>query len=542
MKRTRLLSLLLAVVFTLSFAVAGLAYTEDIKGHWAEGTISEWINSDLIAGYPDGTFKPDNTITRAEVMALANRCMGFTAGGEISFTDVKDTDWYSDIVKIAVNAGYINGYPDGTMKPDAPISRQEVATIVSKIKNLEGDPLAAEIFTDSAAIPDWSKGIIGAVAKAGFMKGYPDGSFMPFNNMTRAEAVVTLNNLRVEEEPAADLTVIDIAGVYGPEEGLRVLDYDVYIKADGVTLQNISTTGNVIIDEQVGDGTVTLNNVTANNLYVRGGGKDSIHINGGSYNKIIIEKTSSGSVRIVAVDVSGAEVVISEDAAGEEIILEGEFESVEINAPDVTITTQGDTTIGTITVHEGITGTTLNIPTGTTVNSVDLDSVTTVNNDRDTIKEVTGDKADQLYIRNRPLAPTRGGGDGGTPPVQVTAAKITVDGTDYPVTIAAGNNGTVDFTALNTAAVLSKGEINVSRACTLTLTIPANEFTSRGLATTQNLTAGWNTLNVFDYLGALYPGGGLTLAKVKQVFGGNDEITFYGTLNRSPFKLVVTLP
>ncbi|MDD2553603.1 MAG: S-layer homology domain-containing protein, partial [Desulfotomaculaceae bacterium] len=456
--------------------------------------------------------------------------------------------WFSETVSTAVYAGYINGYPDGTIKPNAQISRQEVATIAAKIKNLEKDPLAADSFTDSAAIPDWSKGIVGAVAQAGFMKGYPDGSFMPLNNMTRAEAVITLNNLLVKEEPAedSDLSVIDKAGVYGPEEGQRVLGYDVYIRADGVTLQNVRTTGNLIIDEQVGEGTVTLNNVTANNLYIRGGGIDSIHINGGSYNKIIVEKTASGNVRIVAVNVSGATVVISENAAGENIILEGDFESVEINAPDVTITTQGDTTIGTITVGAELTGTRLDLATGTTVDSLVLNSETIVNNDKNTVKKVTGDKVAESTIANKPATSGGGGGGGGITVPQVTAAEITVDDTAYDVEITAGKNGTVNFAALDPAAVLSRGKINVSRDCTLTLTVPANKFISYELDISQELTAGWNTLDVFEYLGALYPDGGLTLAKIKDVFG-SSELIFEGTLvdsseRTSNVSLEVKLP
>ena len=80
----------------------------------------------LHRGLPDGTFKPDNSITRAEFVTLVNKAFNMTAKAEIDFTDVPAGAWYYGEVAKAKAAGYIGGYPDNTMRPDNPISRQEL--------------------------------------------------------------------------------------------------------------------------------------------------------------------------------------------------------------------------------------------------------------------------------------------------------------------------------------------------------------------------------------------------------------------------------
>jgi len=192
----RIIAVLAIVCLTFALMPANtLAFqATDISGHWAQVKIQSWIDKGLIKGYPDGTFKPDQDITRAEFMALVNRAFGYTAVAPITYTDVKAGSWYAPEVAKAQAAGYISGYPDGTMKPENPITREEVATIVARIKNLTSDANAADKYTDAAKIGSWSKGQVGAVTSAKIMQGYPDGSFMPQGLMTRAEVVVALDN------------------------------------------------------------------------------------------------------------------------------------------------------------------------------------------------------------------------------------------------------------------------------------------------------------------------------------------------------------
>src|SRR5450756_167812 len=185
---------IICLMFSLMPANTFAFQATDISGHWAQVKIQSWIDKGLIKGYPDGTFKPDQDITRAEFMALVNRAFGYTAVAPITYTDVKAGSWYAPEVAKAQAAGYITGYPDGTMKPENPITREEVATIVARIKNLTSDANAADKYTDASKISSWRKGEVGAVTSAKIMQGYPDGSFMPQGLITSAEVVEALDN------------------------------------------------------------------------------------------------------------------------------------------------------------------------------------------------------------------------------------------------------------------------------------------------------------------------------------------------------------
>src|SRR5665648_518845 len=190
-KRVAILTVL-CMVLTLAPSPAFAATMSDISGHWAQTTIQSWTDNNLIKGYPDGTFKLDNNITRAEFITLVNGAFGYTKTVPISFTDVDQNAWYASAIAVAVEAGYIIGYPDGTMRPDNPISRVEAATIIMKINKLEANLSAANTFTDAASLT-WSKGAVGAVFAAGLMIGYPDGSFGPQKLIKRGEATVALD-------------------------------------------------------------------------------------------------------------------------------------------------------------------------------------------------------------------------------------------------------------------------------------------------------------------------------------------------------------
>lgn len=182
------LTLLAATVPSTAFAVS----MPDIANHWAKVQIEDWLDKGLVKGYPDGTFKPDNSITRAEFITMVNAAAGYSQSASINFIDVKKADWFAGEIEKAKSAGYITGYTDGTMRPNNPISRQEAAMIILKAKELLPNGKTSGNFADASSFPEWSKGAIDAVFSAGFMSGYPDGSFKAEKFITRAEAVVAL--------------------------------------------------------------------------------------------------------------------------------------------------------------------------------------------------------------------------------------------------------------------------------------------------------------------------------------------------------------
>lgn len=157
----------------------------DIIGHWAQLQVQSMLDQGNASGDPDGKFRPNDPISRAEFMSMVNRTFDLTNTTAINFTDVKPGDWFYNDVAIAIANGYISGYGDGTMRPNAPITRQEMAVIIVQLLKFDtSDQQVLARFIDRNAIPFWSQGALAAMVKAGYLNGFPDGSLkfaMPTN-------------------------------------------------------------------------------------------------------------------------------------------------------------------------------------------------------------------------------------------------------------------------------------------------------------------------------------------------------------------------
>jgi hypothetical protein len=232
-KKSRWLFKATMTCLALSLSFAGVASASsapnDVKGNWAEKQLTNWLDKGLISGYSDGSFKPNNTITRAEFIVLVNKAYHFDNQASISFKDVKKGDWFYSEVAKAKAAGYISGYQDGTIHPNAVISRQEAAVVLAKLAKLDTsintaiDPMQIK----DASTLTWSKGAVAVVVKKGYMKGYPDLTFKPNHSITRAEAVVALakvvsSKTGQETTPTADVTVTGAGGV-GPNPNMDAI-------------------------------------------------------------------------------------------------------------------------------------------------------------------------------------------------------------------------------------------------------------------------------------------------------------------------------
>ncbi len=159
----------------------------DISGHWAKDSIMKLINAGVISGYPDRTFKPDKTITRAEFTVILVKALNLETKVGKTFTDTI-SHWAKDSISTAAAHGIISGYDENTFSPDDLITREQAAIIIARAAQLETatDEL---IFTDSQAISPWAKPGVAAAFNSRFITGYPDNSFRPQGNTTRAEAV-----------------------------------------------------------------------------------------------------------------------------------------------------------------------------------------------------------------------------------------------------------------------------------------------------------------------------------------------------------------
>jgi hypothetical protein len=166
----------------------------DIAKHWAEASIKQAVISGIVKGYTDGTFKPNATVTRAEfAVMLMNALKPQGNGAELKFTDnVKIGAWAQKAVAQAVQAGIIKGNLDGSFRPNAEVTRAEMAVMIA---NALGQPIEANAttsFTDDKDIPAWAKGSVAIVKQAGIVQGKSGNKFAPQDNATRAEAVTVL--------------------------------------------------------------------------------------------------------------------------------------------------------------------------------------------------------------------------------------------------------------------------------------------------------------------------------------------------------------
>lgn len=168
-----LISLLTATILALCLTIPAFAHsTPDIKEHWAAKEIGEWLHNGYVSTYDDGSFKPDAPITRAEFVAIINKAFHYTEKKDIAFSDVDGDDPSADDFSIASAAGYINGYEDGTIRPNAVITRLEAAAVISKIAKLDAaGHEKIHAFKDYADIAKWGVGYANAAIGTGSSSG-----------------------------------------------------------------------------------------------------------------------------------------------------------------------------------------------------------------------------------------------------------------------------------------------------------------------------------------------------------------------------------
>ncbi|MGI6554506.1 MAG: S-layer homology domain-containing protein [Bacillota bacterium] len=165
-------------------------FLNDIAGHWAEDYIRSFVTSGLINGYPDGSFKPNNMITRAEFAKILVSAFDVPALRGKVFKDT-ERHWAEGFIASAHTAGIISGYNEDFFGPDDPVTREQIASMVVKAANLSGG--SEEIsFKDGHSISSWARKSVAIASANGIITGYGDYTFRPRNNATRAEAVTII--------------------------------------------------------------------------------------------------------------------------------------------------------------------------------------------------------------------------------------------------------------------------------------------------------------------------------------------------------------
>ena len=162
----------------------------DIKGHWAEKSIIELTSIGAINGLPNGTFKPNNNITRAEFASILVKTLNLDKQSGKIFVDSQG-HWAQDAIDTAYSNGIVNGYNETTFGANDPITREQMSAMIVnafKLKNTKKNIT----FKDDSNISKWAKEAIDTVIADGIIGGYEDGTIRPKGNATRAEAVTII--------------------------------------------------------------------------------------------------------------------------------------------------------------------------------------------------------------------------------------------------------------------------------------------------------------------------------------------------------------
>ena len=321
MKKKHAITITAVLAASMAMSVTAFGAPTDIQGHWAQNTINKWVDKGDISGYPDGTFRPNNMITRAEFVVLVNNAMGYTKSGYAYFSDVPSHYWGKNAIQTGVAAGYISGDGNGIFRPNDPVTRQEAAAMISRILDLKQNESRAYRYTDSYAISNWAKGVVGAVSEAGIMAGYPDGSFGPDRVLTRAEAVLALDktvNYKPgdKEEDKEETKKEDMLLTQSKLEDTTItgdLTISDRLGTKTITLEDVTVKGKLIVD---GGGEIILKDCDIKEMVmdqkdttVKASGKTAVEkttfqkigkLTGGDYTDVIVDKELSGYITIDA--------------------------------------------------------------------------------------------------------------------------------------------------------------------------------------------------------------------------------------------------
>lgn len=247
MKR-RLLAVVLVICLVLSIAPAFAAPAPDVVGLWSEEYITPLQDLGIMNGYPDGTFRPNENITTAELVTLLDRAFGLKEKKAIAYSDVAEGAWYYEYFQLATD--YVLSSA-GKVNPNKKLNRQEATSMFSRLMGFSANSTASNQFKDDASIDSGAKGYIyGSVSKK-LINGYPDNTFRPKNNITRAEVAKVLCVLLG--------SCINKSGTYNT---LPTEFDNVTIMSPGVTLNGVHIKGDLYLTGAVGSGIVTLNNCT----------------------------------------------------------------------------------------------------------------------------------------------------------------------------------------------------------------------------------------------------------------------------------------
>ena len=243
MKR-KILSLILVFAMTVSLLTVGTGAVEptygDTAGHWAESSIERWSGHGIVQG-SNGLFDPNGQLTCAQLATILAKLLKLPAAKDAGFTDNTADAWYYDAINRCAAAGILNGNGDGTVTPEAPITRERAMVMLARALGIE--PIRKPDltkYTDAAQVSAYAQGYVAALIEAGIVGGVTADELAPQDNINRASTVTILDRaISTYADKAGETVKVDGKGlvlvvaknvkITGAPEGTKI------VVADGAT-------------------------------------------------------------------------------------------------------------------------------------------------------------------------------------------------------------------------------------------------------------------------------------------------------------------
>ena len=229
MKR-KIIPIMLMSMLTVSSSVYAFS---DVDNHWAKDSIEKLSQINIVKGYEDNTFRPDQNMTRAEVATIINRLIGAKKESLKYIPDLDRQSWYSSEIRKSVQTGVITGDENGYVRPTSYVTREEVVTMLSRAFYISGNTTLTENYADEEEISKWARDYFATFVNYKYIMGYEDETIRPKAYITRSEFVTLLGRM---------FNTIAVGGMHTGK-----IDGNIIIAGDNVVLNNLTINGNLVI-------------------------------------------------------------------------------------------------------------------------------------------------------------------------------------------------------------------------------------------------------------------------------------------------------
>ena len=232
--------LLVSVIFLLIIFNVNMAFAyTDTAGHWAEKNINNLSVNGIINGYLDNTFRPNENMTRAELVAVINRILANQVQSTKYFADINSKAWYYADVRKAVQSGILEGDKAGNIRPNSLITREEAICMLQRALVPVNSEQIVPNFSDYSDVSKWAQASINTFIEKKYINGYSDNTIRPKGNITRAEVVTIISNIVDHYVSYGELR----GNIYG----------NVLVRGGKVKLNYVTIHGNLIVTEGASD-------------------------------------------------------------------------------------------------------------------------------------------------------------------------------------------------------------------------------------------------------------------------------------------------